>query len=101
MGQSFPKTVEKFRERTYTNITLKLIETLDEPSGIRNLNIGFLNRVHSGFSVVQRETTFTISDSTSEPVSTEYEIVKMVSHHTTEICEITRLKIRSSRVTIP
>ena len=46
----------------------------------------FLNRV---ISVVLRETTFTISVSTGEPVPVESEIVTVVSLSTTEISEIT------------
>ena len=36
----------------------------------------FLNRVISDISVVLREATLTISDSTGEPVSMEFEIVR-------------------------
>ena len=50
----------------------------------------------SVISVILRETTLTISDWTGEPVSMESEIVRVVSLSTTEISEITRLKIRSS-----
>ena len=54
------------------------------------------NRAISDSSVVQRETTLAISDSiyTGSPV--EIEIVRVVSLCTTELSEITRLKIRSS-----
>ena len=47
-------------------------------------------------SVVRRETTLFISDSTGEPVSIKSEIVRVVSPSTTEIPKIIRLKIRSS-----
>ena len=58
----------------------------------------FFNRIPSFFFffVVRRKTTLTISVSTSEPVCMVSEIVRMVSLSTTEISEITRLKIRSS-----
>ena len=56
----------------------------------------FFNRVISVFSVVLKETTLTISVSTCEPVSMESEIVRVFPLSTTEISEITRLKIRSS-----
>ena len=58
--------------------------------------IGSLNRVISVISVVLRETNLTIPVSTGEPVSLESEIVRVTSLSTTEISEITRLKIRSS-----
>ena len=57
----------------------------------------FLNRLISVISVVLRENTLTISDSTGETVSMESEIMTVLSLSTTEIPEITRLKIRSSR----
>ena len=53
-------------------------------SGIRSLKI------------VLRETTLTFSVSTGEIVSMESQVVRVVSLSTTEISEITRLKIRSS-----
>ena len=53
-------------------------------------------RIISVISVVLRETTLTISDLTSEPVSKESEIVRVVSLRTAEISEIIRLKIQSS-----
>ena len=53
-------------------------------------------RIISVISVVLRETTLTISDLTSEPVSKESEIVRVVSLSTAEISEIIRLKIQSS-----
>ena len=57
------------------------------------LKIGFFfYRVILVISLVLRETTLTISDSTGETVSLQYEIVKVVSFSTTEISEITRLK---------
>ena len=46
-------------------------------------------------SFVLGETTLTISDSIDGPVSMESEIVRVISRSTTEISEITRLKIRS------
>ena len=55
-----------------------------------------VNRVVSVISVVLRETTHTISVSTGEPLSMEYEIVRVVSLGTTDKSEITRLKIRFS-----
>ena len=57
---------------------------------IRIQKIGFLNRVISVISVVLRETTLTISDSTDEPVSIESERVRVVSLYTTEMSEIIR-----------
>ena len=57
----------------------------------------FLNRVVPVISIVLREATLTMSVSTSEPVSMESEIVRVVSLYTMEISEITRLKTRSSR----
>ena len=45
---------------------------------------------------VLRDTTFTISDSTGGPLSLEYEIVRVASLSTTEISEITRLRIQFS-----
>ena len=60
------------------------------------LEIGFTNRVTSVISVLQRETTLINPDSTGEPVSMESKIVRVVSLSTTEISEITRLKIRSA-----
>ena len=56
----------------------------------------FSNRVISVISVVLRETSPIILDSTGEPVSIESDIVRVVSLSTTEIPEITRLKSRSS-----
>ena len=49
-------------------------------------------RVISVISVVQGETTLTISDSIVEPVSMESEIVRLVSLSTREIFEIAGLK---------
>ena len=57
----------------------------------------FFNRVISVISVVLRETTLTFLDAIGDTVSTESEIVRVVSLSTTEISEITRLKIESSR----
>ena len=57
----------------------------------------FLNRVISVISIVLRETTLTTSDSSGELVLIESEIMRVVYLCTTEISEITRLKIRSSR----
>ena len=56
----------------------------------------FLSRVISVISVVLSETTLTMSVSAGEPVSMETEIVRVVPLSTTEISEMTRLKIRSS-----
>ena len=66
-----------------------------------SLKIGFVIRVISDISGLQRTTTLTITDSTGDPVSMESEIARVVSLSTTEISEITRLKIRSSRVRKP
>ena len=52
----------------------------------------FFNRVISLTSVVQRETTLTVSVSTGEPVTMESEIVRVVSLCTKEMSKITRLK---------
>ena len=65
--------------------------------GLPTLKIGIFNRFISFISVVLQETTLTISVSTGELVSMETEIVRVVSLSSTEISEITRLKIRSSR----
>ena len=46
-------------------------------------------RVISVISIVLKEITFTTSVSTGEPVSIEYEIMKVVSPCTTKISEIT------------
>ena len=54
-----------------------------------------LNRVILVSSVVQRETTITITVSTGEPVSVESKTVRVVSLNTTEITGVTRFKIRS------
>ena len=54
------------------------------------------NRVISDISVVVRENTITISDSIEIGSPGESEMVRMLSRSTTEITEITRLKIRSS-----
>ena len=56
----------------------------------------YFNRVISVISVALRETFLIISDSTGEPVSMEYEIVRVFSLSTTLISEIVRLKILSS-----
>ena len=56
-----------------------------------------LNCVISVISIVLRETLLTISVSTGEPLSIEFGIVTVVSLNTTEISEITRMKIRSPR----
>ena len=56
----------------------------------------FIDRLTSIISVVQREITLTISDSAGETASMESEIVRVVSLCTTEISEITRLKIGCS-----
>ena len=65
--------------------------------GIRTLKIVFFkNRVISDISVLLRERTLIILDSTGKLVSMESEIVLVLSLSTTEISEITRLKIRSS-----
>ena len=53
----------------------------------------FFNRNISVVSVVLRGKTLTISVSIDEPVSMESEIMSVVSLRTTEIPEITRLKI--------
>ena len=63
--------------------------------------IGILNRAISVISVVERETTLTVSITTGEPVSIESEVVRVVSLSTTEISKITRLKIPIFRVRIP
>ena len=55
-----------------------------------------LNHVISVISIALRETTLTISDTTGKTVLVESEIMRVVSLSTTEISEITRLKIRSS-----
>ena len=57
----------------------------------------FLNHFIWIISVVPRETTLSISDFTGEPVSIESETVRVVSHGTTEISEIKRLKVQSLR----
>ena len=49
----------------------------------------FSNRVISVISIVQRETTLTISDSTGEPVSMESGVVIVVFHSKTKIPVIT------------
>ena len=51
------------------------------------------NRVISDNSVVLRETTLTISDSVEASSPVESEIVRVGSLGTTEITEITRLRI--------
>ena len=57
----------------------------------------FLNRITSVISVLLGEINLTISpDSTGETVSVGSETVGVISLSTTEISEITRLKIRSS-----
>ena len=56
----------------------------------------FFNRVFSAISVVPRETTLTISVSTSEHVPMQSEIVRVVSLTTTKITDIPRVEIRSS-----
>ena len=56
----------------------------------------FLNRVIPVISVLLRETTLTITVSTGEFVSMESEKVRVFFLSTTEISEITRLKIRFS-----
>ena len=56
----------------------------------------FFNRVIPVISVVLRKTTLTISMLTGEPISTESETERVVFVSTTEITEITRLKIQSS-----
>ena len=55
----------------------------------------FINLVISVISVVQRETTLTISILTAEPVSMESEKVRVVSLSTLQITEVPRVKIRS------
>ena len=52
----------------------------------------FLNRVISVISVILRENTPIIPDSTGEAFSKESEIMRMVCLNTTEISEIKRLK---------
>ena len=44
-----------------------------------NQKIGLFNRVISVISVILRETTLTVSDSTGEPVSLESEMVRLFS----------------------
>ena len=56
----------------------------------------FLDHFIFVISVVLREPTVTISDWTVEPVAMKSEILRVVSHVTTEISEIKRLKFRSS-----
>ena len=56
----------------------------------------FFFRVISVISVVLRETTLTISDSTGETVAMESEIARAFQISTTEISQLTRLKIQSS-----
>ena len=58
------------------------------------MKIGFLNCVISFISVVLREPTLNISVLTNEHVSMESGLVKVVSHSTMEISEITRIKIQ-------
>ena len=53
-----------------------------------------LNSIISDISIVQRETTLTISDSIETGSNVETEIVRVVSLSTTEITEITRLKTK-------
>ena len=61
-----------------------------------------LDRVIMFFSIFYlRETTFTISVSTGEPVSVESEIVRVVSLSKTEISNITRLKKSDLQGSIP
>ena len=55
----------------------------------------FLNGVIWIISVVLRGNDLIILDSIGEPVSMESELVRVISLGTTEISEITRLKIRS------
>ena len=54
------------------------------------------NRIITVISVVLRETTPIISDSTGETFSMESEMIRVVFLRTTEISEIARLKIRFS-----
>ena len=56
----------------------------------------FFNRVILVISVVLRETTLTVSDSTLETTSMESEIMGIVSLSITKISEIIRLKSRPS-----
>ena len=73
--------------RNITEITLKTALRYSNPE-----NRGF----KSVISVVIGETTLFISGSTGEPVSMEFDIVRVVSLSTMVISEITRLKIRFS-----
>ena len=50
------------------------------------------NRVFSDFSVVLRETTLAVSDSTVTSLLDESEIVRVVSLYTMEVSEVTRLE---------
>ena len=54
----------------------------------------FLKSSSSDIPVVLRENTLTISHCIEAGSPVEYEIVKVVTHSTTEITEITRLKTR-------
>ena len=53
-----------------------------------------MNHLISVITVALREITFIVLDSTGEPVPMVSEVVRVVSLSTTEIPEITRLKIR-------
>ena len=56
---------------------------------IRYSDPEFLNRVISVISFALREITLTISYSTTEPMSIESEVVRVVTHSTREISETT------------
>ena len=56
----------------------------------------FFNHVISIISTALRETTLTIPDSSCEPFSMKSEVVRVVSLSTTELSQLTRLKVCSS-----
>ena len=82
----------------YVSFVLRYPETKDRFLFVCLFFLGFFffNLVISVISVVLRETTLSISVSTSEPVSMKSEIERVVSLSITEMSEITRLKIPSS-----
>ena len=65
---------------------------------IRALKVWFLNRVISDISVVLRENTLNISDSTGKPVSMESEIV--VSFRTAEISDNLKSNLQASDTSV-